>query len=108
MREPVKFTCPDCFGDGKETCHNPDHGFIDALSFHDIGRLGCPVCGHHPKHKVKGGANCDTCHGAGTVDIDAARFFCEGQYDFEDIMSQADPAFYDKLSILGKLEVRHA
>jgi len=23
--------CPDCGGDGKETCHNPDHGFIHGM-----------------------------------------------------------------------------
>ena len=38
----------DAIREGVEYCDNPDHGFIDALSFHDIGRLGCPVCGHNP------------------------------------------------------------
>ena len=36
------YVCPDCGGDGKETCHNPDHGFIVAVG-HDIGR-DCAVC----------------------------------------------------------------
>lgn len=93
----ILFTCPDCFGDGKDTCHNPDHGFIDALSFHDIGRLGCPVCGHHPKHKVRSGGDCETCAGVGSVTFEAAEAFCTGcDYDAEDVMSRADPAYYDK------------
>lgn len=62
--------CPSCGGDGIETCHNPDHGFIDALSFHEVGRLGCPVCGHDPKHKVKYKGQygqCEHCNGIGRV-----------------------------------------
>ena len=97
----VLFTCPDCAGDGKETCHNPDHGFISVLYFHDIGRLGCPVCGHDEKHKVKNGGDCDTCAGAGTVTYHDARMFCEGcDYDFEDVMSQVDGSFADKLAVM--------
>lgn len=93
----ILFTCPDCFGDGKETCHNPDHGFIDAIGG-ETGRLGCPVCGHDPKHKVRGGADCDTCSGSASVTFEAAECFCEGcDYDFEDIMAQCDPDFYEKL-----------
>jgi len=57
--------CPDCGGDGIETCHNPDHGFIDAMSFHEVGRLGCPCCGHNENRKMKG--KCDTCKGTGIV-----------------------------------------
>ncbi len=95
----VQFTCPACAGDGKETCHNPDHGFISVMSFHDIGRLGCPVCGHDQHHKVKNGGKCDTCLGAGTVMLHEARMFCEGfDYDFEDVMSQIDGDFDDKLA----------
>lgn len=67
--------CPSCGGDGIETCHNPDHGLINALSFHDTGRFGCPVCGHHPKHKVKyKGAygQCKYCSGVGRVTVTEA------------------------------------
>lgn len=84
--------CFDCLGDGKETCHNPDHGFIDAMSWDDIGRHGCPVCGHHPQHKVGtkrpgGPAPCDTCHGIGEVSVDINRDFCKSVgYDFEDML----------------------
>lgn len=60
-------TCPECGGDGKETCNNPDHGLISAMSFHEIGRIGCPVCGHDPRHKVPGGGKCDICKGTGKV-----------------------------------------
>jgi len=66
--------CPDCGGDGKETCSNPDHGFIyvlggleSGLPGSDVGRLGCPVCGHDPDHKVPNGGNCETCNGTGRV-----------------------------------------
>ena len=45
--------CPICSGDKIERCDNPDHGFIAALSFHDIGRVGCPVCGTDPLHRVR-------------------------------------------------------
>ena len=93
----ILFTCPDCFGDGKETCHNPDHGFIDAIGG-ETGRLGCPVCGHDPNHKVRGGAACDTCDGVGAVSLSVAEMFCEGcDYDFEDVMTRCDPDFYEKL-----------
>lgn len=86
-----KVTCPDCSGDGRETCHNPDHGFISAMSWHDIGRLGCPVCGHDEHHKVKKGGACETCSGAGHVAEPAARLFCEQMdYDFEEVMSRLD------------------
>lgn len=84
--------CPDCSGDGKETCHNPDHGFISALSFHDIGRCGCPVCGHHPQGKVRGGAPCETCEGSGQVTEEKGREFCDGmEYDFEDFQARLTP-----------------
>lgn len=61
--------CPDCGGDGKETCNNPDHGFISALGFHDIGRIGCPGCGHDPDHKVINGGKCETCKGTGKIKL---------------------------------------
>ena len=63
--KPDLITCPDCGGDGIETCTNPDHGFIGAMGG-EIGRLGCPVCGHDPDHKVRG-EKCGTCDGDGIV-----------------------------------------
>lgn len=63
----VILKCPCCGGDGKETCTNPDHGFLNEMSFHEIGRLGCPVCGHDENHKVKNGGNCDVCNGTGKI-----------------------------------------
>jgi hypothetical protein len=54
--------CKQCGGDGIETCDNPDHGFIDAVGG-EIGRLGCPGCGHDPNHKMKG--PCPACKGTG-------------------------------------------
>jgi hypothetical protein len=69
--------CPSCDGDGKETCHNPDHGFISAMGWNEIGRLGCPACGHHPEHKIHNGGNCELCSGAGEVQEDLAISFCK-------------------------------
>lgn len=84
---PLMVTCPDCGGDGKETCHNPDHGLIGALGFHDIGRIGCPCCGHDERHKVKNGGACDTCAGEKQVTEKVARQFCQDlDYDYEHVM----------------------
>lgn len=33
--------------EGWGKCSNPDHSFITAVGG-EIGRLGCPVCGHDP------------------------------------------------------------
>ncbi|MDX7992623.1 hypothetical protein [Xenorhabdus littoralis] len=64
---PIMPICPECCGDGKETCNNPDHGFIGTFPFHDTGRIGCPCCGHDEFHKVKNGDNCYICSGTGKV-----------------------------------------
>jgi len=83
--------CPDCLGDGKETCHNPDHMFIAAMTWNEIGRLGCQVCGSDPKHKVPRGGKCDTCAGLGRVHEDDARSFCADMgYDFDAVMELAE------------------
>lgn len=60
-------TCSACGGDGIETCDNPDHGFISVMPG-DIGRLGCPCCGHHPEHKMSG--PCPECNGTGIMVIE--------------------------------------
>ena len=84
MQRGVMCVCPDCGGDGKETCHNPDHGFIGVMGWHEIGRLGCPVCGHDEYHKVPNGGNCETCEGKAEVSEEDAHRFCDGMdYDFE-------------------------
>lgn len=63
----ICYKCPSCGGDGKETCNNPDHGFIEAMPG-ETGRLGCPVYGHDPKHKINKGKNtCPLCGGHGHV-----------------------------------------
>lgn len=66
--------CKTCGGDGKETCTNPDHNFIEsplgAVGPGDIGRIGCPTCGHDPEHKVPNGGACDDCEGTGLIGID--------------------------------------
>lgn len=78
-----EYTCFVCGGDGKETCTNPDHGFISTLSFHDIWPLGCPVCGHDPDHKVKGGGDCDCCNGTGKLSLNDFQKRSE-EYGFDD------------------------
>lgn len=80
--------CPACGGDGKETCNNPDHGFISSMSGvrsdkYDTGRLGCPVCGHHPRHKVSGGRSCFECNGTGKMEHEYAITWCQ-ENDFDD------------------------
>jgi hypothetical protein len=67
MTEPLpEDVCPDCGGDGKETCNNPDHGFIGGIGG-EISRLGCPVCGHDENYKVPNGGDCETCNGTGAI-----------------------------------------
>jgi RecJ-like exonuclease len=89
--------CPDCGGDGKETCHNPDHGFIHLMmGWHEIGRLGCPVCGHDSHGKVKNGGKCETCDGVGKVTVKTAEQFIEAMdYDIE-VQIENDAMFPDK------------
>lgn len=59
--------CPDCFGDGIETCHNPDHGFLNSVlgAVYSANESACPCCGHNEDHKMKG--QCWTCKGIGKV-----------------------------------------
>ena len=82
MKDKKNVICPECNGDGKETCTNPDHGLITMFSFHEIGRLGCPVCGHDPDHKVYNGGDCDLCLGVGKIDIKEAEKYIK-QYDYD-------------------------
>jgi hypothetical protein len=58
--------CPTCKGDGIERCDNPDHGFIQAMSFTDMGRIGCPLCGHDLEHRIMG-CKCPDCNGSGVI-----------------------------------------
>ena len=62
IRRVIGCPCPECGGDGIETCNNPDHGFIDAMPG-EIGRLGCPGCGNDPDRKMSG--PCPGCNGTG-------------------------------------------
>jgi len=66
--------CPDCFGDGIETCHNPDHGFLSGImSIVGANESACPCCGHRSDHKMKG--VCETCKGAGNVTKEEYEFY---------------------------------
>lgn len=95
----INYKCPACGGDGKETCNNPDHVFIDAMPG-DIGRLGCPLCGHDPNHKVNRGKNvCPICGGYGEIIPEAfEEFGRETGYD-EDPIEVAVPLEKKKQSI---------
>ncbi len=55
--------CQDCKGTGFEICDNPDHGFISAMGG-EIGRLGCPGCGHDEEHRILSSV-CSICDGTG-------------------------------------------
>lgn len=89
--KPKMFVCPSCGGDGKETCNNPDHGFIQMHSFHDIGRIGCPCCGNDERHKIyqwKGISriqnDCEHCGGKGKVNLNVFNHIAdELKYDEE-------------------------
>lgn len=83
------YQCPCCGGDGKETCNNPDHGFIVNMPG-EIGRLGCPGCGHSPNHKVKSGGPCITCGGAGVIVLEEFDKFCE-ETGFDDEPIEVPP-----------------
>lgn len=65
MKQEI-IVCETCGGDGKETCTNPDHGFIHDMPG-DTSVLGCPICGHAPYYKVPNGGICEDCGGAGYV-----------------------------------------
>ena len=60
--------CATCGGDGIERCTNPDHGFIYALVFTDMGRIGCPLCGHDEKHRIPN-SKCPDCGGTGKTPL---------------------------------------
>ncbi|AOM39636.1 hypothetical protein [Xenorhabdus hominickii] len=81
--------CPECCGDGKETCNNPDHGFIGTLAFHDIGRIGCPCCGHDEFHKVKNGDSCYICSGTGIATDEQFSAYCK-EYNLDEEEHRSD------------------
>lgn len=82
----LRIKCPQCGGDGKETCNNPDHGLIDAIGG-ETGRLGCPGCGHDPNHKTaagRKGAPCFICDGSGCITDAQFEEYCgDVSYDEE-------------------------
>lgn len=52
--------CQACGGDGIETCDNPDHGLLDAMSFRGANESRCPCCGHDKQYKIRG-SECPDC-----------------------------------------------
>lgn len=76
--------CPDCFGDGIETCHNPDHGFLSGVlaAVHGPNESACPCCGHSSDHKMKG--KCYTCNGTGQVSKEDYKNYIDEFVDEDD------------------------
>lgn len=76
--------CPSCGGDGKETCNNPDHGFLSAMSFRGANESRCPCCGWDPNHKVRKYKNgewfyphCEVCNGKGQMESKEAELWAD-------------------------------
>lgn len=71
--------CAACNGTGAEICDNPDHNFIasplGSVYQGDIGRIGCPGCGHDEQHRIPN-SKCFDCKGSGKVQI-----FTQAQVD---------------------------
>ena len=72
--------CPDCFGDGIETCHNPDHGFLSQCLGPVVGanESACPCCVHSQDYKMRNynmktgkyeNNICETCSGSGKISM---------------------------------------
>jgi RecJ-like exonuclease len=59
--------CKACNGTGKEICENPDHWITDSFGG-DVGRLGCPLCGHSVDRSIPNTV-CRECKGTGKIDI---------------------------------------
>jgi hypothetical protein len=85
--------CPDCSGDGIETCHNPDHGFLSGVLGGVCGAntSACPCCGHSQDHKMRG--KCYTCKGTGQVSKD----------EFGAYLDEFSPENYHQIKLKGKL-----
>lgn len=89
MSEPI-YICPECQGDGKETCTNPDHGFLQGvMSIRGANESACPCCGHDENYKVyyyeageKKQRNCDQCKGTGGMTILEFDNYCD-QYGYD-------------------------
>lgn len=80
----MKIICPACCGDGKETCNNPDHGLLNALSFKSANESRCPCCGHDPNYKIRfwkddkwQQRNCEYCEGTGTMSEKDFNIYCD-------------------------------
>ena len=88
--------CPDCFGDGIETCHNPDHGFLANFLGPVVGanESACPCCGHSEDHKMKtynmktsryDNNQCCTCIGNGKLTLEQYNNYLDNEVDIKDI-----------------------
>ena len=79
--EPL-YLCPLCSGDGKETCSNPDHGFLSMISFRGANESACPCCGHDENHKIQNGGICEVCKGCGMITkLEFDQFCVDYNYD---------------------------
>lgn len=83
-----KFKCPACGGDGKETCNNPDHGFLRYVigAIKSANESACPCCGHDEDHKIfkyvdgkRVKVICYECSGKGVVnDLIVKKYWTNG------------------------------
>lgn len=76
--------CIKCGGDGRETCDNPDHGFLSAMSFRGANESACPCCGHDENYKITKYVNgkreyskCYECEGTGKLILEQANIIAE-------------------------------
>ena len=85
-KEPILYAlCPDCGGDGIETCHNPDHGFLSGvMSIMGANESACPCCGHDEDHKMRNG-KCETCNTKGRVTQKVYEAYLDENVPEEDI-----------------------
>jgi hypothetical protein len=88
------YICPACQGDGKETCNNPDHGFLIGMNgsgMMSTNESSCPCCGHDENHKVYYRENgqrlqrdCYECNGTGGMTLEDFDNYCDmSGYDNE-------------------------
>lgn len=83
--------CFVCGGDGKETCNNPDHGFLSFIGgVVGANESACPVCGHDENHKVPNGGDCECCDGVGAITVNRFIDACE-EYEYDDYPVPPEP-----------------
>ncbi|MEA1848975.1 hypothetical protein U9K52_08645 [Chryseobacterium sp. MHB01] len=102
-KELVNISCFLCGGDGKETCTNPDHGFIgfgSPISFLGANESRCPCCGFDPNHKMPNGLECDCCEGKGYISYNEIENKMD-EHGFNDACPSALESFISSVEAKG-------